>query len=399
MTSKERHEARYQRRKAARESKRREKLNLYDDFDRVSSPAALRKANWDTRKGVMFKASVIRYNQHYYRYSIQQSRDLRSGKDIRTGFYQFGIMERGKARDIHSLHYPERVIRRSVCINSLVPILSSNLIHDNGASLKGKGTKFTSSRTVKHLHDFYKETSSNEGYVLTVDFKGYFSNIQHQPLFNIIDRYILDDRLNALSKSFIEATDWDKPIGERGKGLHIGPEDSQIFAVAFPNSIDHKIKDQWRIKQFDRYMDDSQLLFKSKDEAVYYFNLLKQEYVGMGIVTNPKKTQIAKLSKGFTFLKTRYFLTETGKVIGKPDRRAITRERRKLKKHRKKLDDGILTLEQISQSYMSWRGSMKHRDAHRSVVSMDGLFYNLFGAMPWKKDKKRRKFTYGSNRK
>ena len=161
MTSKERHEARYQRRKAARESKRREKLNVYDNFDRVSSPAALRKANWDTRKGVMFKASVIRYNQHYYRYSIQQSRD-----------YQFGIMERGKARDIHSLHYPERVIRRSVCINSLVPILSSNLIHDNGASLKGKGTKFTSSRTVKHLHDFYKETGSNEGYVLTVDFKG-----------------------------------------------------------------------------------------------------------------------------------------------------------------------------------------------------------------------------------
>jgi hypothetical protein len=35
MTSNERHEARYQRRKAERESKRQQKLSQYDDFGRV----------------------------------------------------------------------------------------------------------------------------------------------------------------------------------------------------------------------------------------------------------------------------------------------------------------------------------------------------------------------------
>jgi hypothetical protein len=35
VTSGERHEARYQRRKAGREAKRREKLSKYDDFGRI----------------------------------------------------------------------------------------------------------------------------------------------------------------------------------------------------------------------------------------------------------------------------------------------------------------------------------------------------------------------------
>ena len=47
-----------------------------------------------------------------------------------------------------------------------------------------------------------------------------------------------------------------------------------------------------------------------------------------------------------------------------------------------------MTLEQVVQSYMSWRGSMLQRDAYRSVLSMDQLFFDLFGETPWKKKKK-----------
>jgi reverse transcriptase family protein (fragment) len=395
MNSKERHEARYQRRKMAREQKRRLKLDRYDDFNRLSSPAALRKANWDTRKGVMFKASVIRYNMHYYRNSTQQSRDMRAGKDMRLGFYEFDVKERGKVRHIHSLHYAERVIRRSVCINALVPILSNNLIYDNGASLKGKGVKFAADRCETHLHKYFRGTGSNEGYVVVVDFQGYFNNIQHSPLYAILDRYLHDMMLNAISKGFIEATNWGKPKEKQGVGLYIGPEDSQIFAVAYPNSIDHIIKDSWQIKPYNRYMDDSYIIVKDKDTAQQILKRLFIEYDRLGIIPNAKKTQIIKLSKGFTFLKTRYFLTETGKVIRKPDHAAITRERRKLKRQHKLYLSGELTLEQVTQSYMSWRGSMKQRDAHRSILSMDGLYYDLFGVTPWKKNKKRRKYQHG----
>lgn len=363
-------------------------MDYYDDFNRLSAPAAIRRSHWDARSGVMFKASVIRYDAHAYRNSVWQSHDLRAEKDTRQGFYTFIIIERGKRRVIHSLHYAERVIRRSVCTNALVPILSSNLIYDNGASLKGKGVSHAANRCETHLHRFYRETGGNDGYVIVIDFKGYFDHIQHGPLFDILDRYLLDPRLNRLAKGFVTATDADKPDDEKGVGLYIGPEDSQIFAVAYPNSIDHKIKDQWRIKPYNRYMDDSYIIVKDKETAQAILAALLVEYDRLGIIPNRKKTQIVKLSKGFSFLKTRYFLTTSGKVIRKADHKAIVRERRKLKKQHHLYMEGVMTLEQVVQSYMSWRGSMLQRDAYRSVLSMDQLFFDLFGETPWKKKKK-----------
>lgn len=54
------------------------------------------------------------------------------------------------------------------------------------------------------------------------------------------------------------------------------------------------------------------------------------------------------------------------------------RERRKLKRQAKLLEQGILTLEEISKSYQSWRGSMKHRNSRRSIHKMDILYKGLF---------------------
>ena len=218
MNSAERHEARYQRRKAAREEKRRAKLDLFDNFDRATSPQALRRANWDARRGVLFKASVARYNAHFAHYAVLQSKELHEGKDVRQGFYSFDIIERGKKRNIHSLHYAERVIRRAICVNALVPILSSNLIYDNGASLAGKGVSFSAGRCKTHLHQYFRETGSNDGYILIIDFKGYFDHILHKPLYGIFDRYIFDKKLNALCKSFVSSPDRYRPEHEYWPG-------------------------------------------------------------------------------------------------------------------------------------------------------------------------------------
>lgn len=388
MTSKERHEARYQRRKASRVAKSRKYLDQFDNFEKVSSIPALLHANWESRKGVMFKASVTRYNLHYFTNAARQSKEMRSGKDIRRGFYSFSISERGKHRDIHSLHYSERVIRRSVCTNALVPLLSHNLIYDNGASLKGKGVSFTANRCEAHLHKHFRSMGCNDGYVLIVDFRNYFGNILHKPLIDGISEVVHDPQLFQMTCGFIASGDLDRPAEEHGKGLYIGPEDSQIYAVFYPNKIDHLIKDKWR-KLYSRYMDDSYIIFRTKEEAVRYERLLLLEYQKYGIIPNPKKTQIVKISRGFTFLKTQYILTDTGRVVRKPCRDGIVRERRKLKRLHRLFLQGIVTMEQVTQSYMSWRGAALKRDAYRSVHSMDVLFYDLYMTKPWVKNTKK----------
>ena len=382
MTSKERHEARYQRRKAKREAKRRAAIGKYDDYARATSVSALIGANWASRKGVLWKGSVARYNANYFKNARYAHKLLAAGKDIRQGFYHFQIIERGKLRDVHSLHYAERVIRRSICTNAMVPILSHGLIYDNGASLKNKGINFAINRCAAMLHRYWRKYGDNEGYALVIDFRKYFDNIEHDPLFGVYDQYIQDKRLNRLCRSFVTAT------GE--KGLFIGPEDSQISAIAYPSRIDHLIKDKWRCKFFERYMDDSVLVARTKEELFAIRDKLFAEYAKQGIVLNAKKTQVIKLSRGFTFLKTQFVLQPNGRVLQKPCRAATIRERRKLKSFRRFVSEELLTVEQVCNSFMSWRGYMGYKDAHRTVYNMDRLVYALFAVKPWIKCKKRK---------
>lgn len=391
MNSTERHEARYQRRKAAREAKRREALAKYDDYDRVTAPMKLMLAHRDSRQGTDWKASVARYDMNALRNSVQKSKRLRKGEAICEGFSHFSVMERGKLRDIHSCRYRERVVRRSMCINALVPILSHNLIYDNGASLKGKGLHFCEKRVVTHLHRYYRETGGNDGYVFVIDFKGYYDSIPHDKLCAMLERSIRDGRIVRQEEAYIHATDAEMPPEHAGRGLFIGPEDSQILGVAYPNSIDHYIKDGLRQRYYNRYNDDSYIIVRTLDEAKALREKLFERYRAMGITPNQKKTQIVKLRRGFTFLKTKFILTASGKVIRKADRKAVHRERRKLKAFKRFLDEKVMTLDQIMQSYMSHRGSLARKNARTAIHHTDKLFYALFKARPWKRKKKRRK--------
>ena len=156
VTSEERKERRYQRRKAAREAKRREKIGKYDDFERVASLNSLYEAATEAAKGVTWKASVQRYHASLL-FNISNTRaDLLAGKDIRRGFICFTICERGKLRNIKSVHFSERVVQKSFCTNVLYPTFTRGLIYDNGASQEGKGTHFALRRLKTHLRRHFR---------------------------------------------------------------------------------------------------------------------------------------------------------------------------------------------------------------------------------------------------
>lgn len=169
MTSEERHEARYKRRKARRDSKRKKVLETYGDYYKVISRDALSGAAKQAAKGVKYKASVQRFMLRRLTNVAAINRNLVYHKDIRKGFICFILMERGKLRKIMSVHFSERVPQKSLNQNALIPVLTRSLIHDNGASQKGKGTGFAMERLVGHLR-WHFQRFGNEGYILLVDF-------------------------------------------------------------------------------------------------------------------------------------------------------------------------------------------------------------------------------------
>ena len=381
MTSEERHKAREARRKAKRAAKREAVLQEYS-FERVISSASLVKAAMLSKRGVNWKASVQRYHINLLRNTWTLRQKLINGESVVQGFICFDLMERGKLRHIRSVHFKERVVQRSLCDNALVPVLSRGLIYDNGASIKGKGIHFAMFRCRDHLREYYRKHRNNRGWVLQVDFKGYFDNIEHGPTRAMLEKHFDDPRLLKLAWSFVES------FGDRSLG--IGSQVSQILAVAYCSAVDHYAVEVLGLKLSARYNDDSYFIHESREYLQSCLDILAEKWQALGIRLNWKKTQIIPMRR-FTFLKVRFEMTETGKVIMRPCRRSITKQRRKLKAFRRAVDRGEMSIEDVRASYESWRGYNRHMNGYRSIISMDKLYYSLFGLIPSEVKKKRKR--------
>ena len=81
VNSKERHELRYQRRKAKRLKRRYELNMLYGDYDKAISVKELAKAYLICRKNVRWKSSVQRYGFNLYRNTLKTHKKLQAGED------------------------------------------------------------------------------------------------------------------------------------------------------------------------------------------------------------------------------------------------------------------------------------------------------------------------------
>lgn len=390
MTSEERRQTRYERRKAAREEHRREKISKYDDFNRVADYNSLYRAYKDARKGVTWKASVQRYGLDLCKNLCKTHNALIEGKDVRKGFIAFDLVERGKLRHIQSVHFSERVPQKSLSQNALMPVLSNSLIYDNGASRKGMGVSHAIDRTTLFLQEYYRE-HGNEGYILQIDLKDYFGSMPHEPMKQLIREKFTDEKIIRLTESFIDAfadtkmaeakkyKDIAMEYGdEYAKGLGLGSEICQICAVSYPDKVDHYIKEKLRIRPYVRYMDDSFIIYPDKEKLKEILEEIKGIYASLGIRLNEKKTKIVKLSRGFTFLKTHFILTDTGKVVKRICRESVARERRKLKKFAKLNEQGEMSFAEIREAYNSWRGYASQKDAYKTIRNMDALFNRLF---------------------
>lgn len=367
MNSDERRAARRIRREEKRAKKKRERCEN-STLDTVADLNALYKAQREAARGVAWKASTQRYQIHWLLNILKAKRDLLEGNEVCKGFHEFDIFERGKKRHISSVHFSERVIQKSFTQNALIPSVKPTLIYDNAANIKDKGTAFAVMRTKKLLADHYRK-HGREGYVLQADFSDFFASIPHGPVNQLIDTISEDKRLTALGRHFVDMQ------GDVGLGL--GSEPNQICAIAFPSPLDHLICECCGVEGYIRYMDDFICVHTDKRALQCILAVVRDKCAALGLTLNEKKTHITKLTKGFTFLKKRFTYSETGKVVVRPCRESITRERRKLKKQAALVAQGKMTFAQWVQSYQSWRGSIMGLASHKTLTAMDKLFARL----------------------
>lgn len=371
MTSEERKAARRQRRESQRKQKFENFINQYSDFNLICDTERLYNAYKKSRLGVSWKESVQKYELYLLHNLTETKEKLLNNQKITKGFVEFTIHERGKVRHIRSVHISERVVQKSLCDNVLTPLFSRGLIYDNGASVKGKGISFAMGRLRTHLNRFYNENKSNAGYVLVIDFSKYFDNILHDKLFEMQRKYFRNDKIFELYKTFITV------FGEN-ISLGLGSQVSQISAISYPNKLDHYCKEVLRIKYYGRYMDDTYLIHKDKGYLEYCLQEIRKICNELGIKLNDKKTKIIPLDEGFWFLKGKYILLPSGKIICRASRDGCIRMKRKLKKFKKMYENGQMTKEDIYLSYQSFRSHLLNFDSYHLVKNMDTFYKELF---------------------
>lgn len=345
--------------------------NMGELYERLLDLNNLHEAYMRSKKGVNWKESVQRYGMNELMNIYELTERLKNGTYKQKPFYEFDINERGKIRHIKSLHISDRVLQRALCDYILAPITRRYLIHDNGASVKGKGIEFTRERLQAHLEKYYRKFGNN-GYVLLIDFSKYFDNIKHEKAVEQLARIIKDPEAMKLISGLIST------FGNNGNGVGIGSQISQVIGIYYPTEIDNFCKIVKACKFYGRYMDDTYIIHHDKQFLRDLLNDIAEICRRLGIVLNSKKTQIVKLSDGFTFLKIRYFYGKTGKIIKIPCRKTITRERRKLKKLKARLEAGLITAEEIKEQYKSWRGNITRFNAYKSVQNTDALYKTLY---------------------
>ncbi|MDD5121731.1 MAG: RNA-directed DNA polymerase [Patescibacteria group bacterium] len=178
------------------------------------------------------------------------------------------------------------------------------------------------------------------------DISRYFQNIDHDILFNLIQKKIRDKFVLRLIKIIIDS---------HAPGLPIGNLTSQLFANIYLNELDKFVKHTLGLRYYLRYMDDFLILVYSKQEAWQLKNQIEnflRERLKLRL--NPKRLVIAPAIRGIDFLG--YVVFPNYRLLRKS---TVKRCLKRFKKGVKKFGPSFLAGQDFQKSWVSWAGYAK----------------------------------------
>lgn len=352
MTSLEkRKEKRYQKRKQRRMQKKQQNLTL----ESVFSPDNMWDSETKCYSGTDWKSSVIQHEYNRLSNAIEESEQLVSGELIHLGFHNFDTVERGVLRHISSLKITERIIHNCLCTNALYPEIEKTIVFDNCASIKHAGISRSLTQLKKHLHRYYREVGSNDGYIVLLDCRHYFDSIKHSVAISILNKLLIfaDPSLRKLISFYISAF---SEITDSDCGLGFGSPLSQAVGVLLLSTVDHYVKEQLHNIEHGsgRFMDDSYVIVQMKEDGYTVIESINELYNMLGLTLNISKTKIVPIGKPFIWLKKIVYLKPTGRVIMAIQPKAFRRERARLRKYKKLFEEGRATETYARQQFIAF---------------------------------------------
>jgi retron-type reverse transcriptase len=330
-------------------------------FDKIASFENLLLAARKARRGKRFKQSAARFNLNLEKELLRIQRDLLTGA-YQPGGYKDFIVYDPKPRLISAAPYRDRVVHHALCA-VIEPIFDRAFIHDSYACRKGKGNHAAVDR--------YTAFAKKNRYVLKCDIRKYFQSIDHDILFDAIQRkikcprtleltrIIIGSRIDLAHTEYFDGDDIFTPYN-RNKGIPIGNLTSQFFANVYLNGFDHFIKETLGCRHYIRYVDDFVTLHDDKAFLHEVRYRMEDFLASSRLRLHDRKSRVCRVKDGIRFLGYRVFPTH--RLLDKGN---ALRMRRKMKTMAREFQDGQTTLSEIQPRIQSWIAHAKHADTWR----------------------------------
>lgn len=264
---------------------------IRNKFDEKLTYDNLMKAHLESRKNKSCKRDIILFNLKQENYIMYLYEQLKNGT-YKHGPYTTFYIHEPKLRKIQKARYIDRIVHRWLVDNFLYPIFVPQFIYQSYACIKNKGMHQATldiQKTMQHCKRIW-----DNYYVVKMDVRKYFNNINKNKLVEIISRKIKDEKLMKVLKEVIYSTEGEK-------GIPIGNYTSQLLANIYLNEVDQYIKHVLKVKYYFRYMDDSVVFVKTKSEARYILKKIRKFLNDELFLELNQKTQIFKSSQGINF--------------------------------------------------------------------------------------------------
>ena len=250
------------------------------------------------------------------------------------------IVEYPKKREVFAAHFKDRIVHH-LYFDYTHEMFERTFIQDSYSCIKDRGTHYGIERLEHHI----RQESNNyhdKAYILKMDIKGYFMNIDRNILLRIVNSTIDSMKYHRISfdspKKWEDVTDfdfikylskviimvdptkdcifcskkemWDGLPSSKtlfgkndSKGLPIGNLTSQLFSNVYLNELDQFVKRTLKCRHYGRYVDDFFLI--SRDKQFLHNSITKiSDFLldNLGLSVQQGKTIITSSNQGVEFL-------------------------------------------------------------------------------------------------
>lgn len=144
--------------------------------------------------------------------------------------------------------------------------------------------------------EFVRRNCRNYDWVIDLDIKGFFDNIDHHKLMLVIDKHVSERWVCMYIKRWLSAPVMQKS-GELKEKQGKGTPQGGVISPLLANLFLHYSFDMWLTRQnsavkFARYADDAIIHCKSKAQADWILNKLNERMQECGLELHKEKTKL-----------------------------------------------------------------------------------------------------------